>query len=92
MAMATLTTRLDPIDKMRFEYFCSEVGMTCSTAIHMLVKHVLKNGQMPIISCDHIPNEETIMAMKETEDIIAHPENYKSYDDLDELFKDMDAL
>ena len=88
MAMATLTTRLDPIDKMRFEYFCSEVGMTCSTAIDMLVKHVLKNGQMPIISCDHIPNEETIMAMKETEDIIAHPDNYKSYTP-EELFEEL---
>ena len=36
-----------------------------------------------------IPNEETIEAMAEAEDIIAHPEKYKSYTSVDEMMKDI---
>lgn len=35
------------------------------------------------------PNEETLKAMQETEDMIAHPEKYKRYNDIDELFRDL---
>lgn len=36
-----------------------------------------------------VPNEETLEAMREVEDMKLHPENYKSYDDVDVMFKEL---
>lgn len=36
-----------------------------------------------------IPNSETLEAMREVEDMKLHPENYKSYDDVDVMFKEL---
>ena len=38
---------------------------------------------------DEVPNEETIEAMRECEEMLAHPENYKWYDSVDELMQDI---
>ena len=36
-----------------------------------------------------VPNSETLEAMREVEDMKLHPENYKSYDDVDVMFKEL---
>lgn len=36
-----------------------------------------------------IPNDETIEAMREVEDMKKHPEKYKGYDDIDVMFKEL---
>ena len=38
---------------------------------------------------DEIPNDETLAAMRETEEILAHPERYKLYESAQELFDDI---
>ena len=38
---------------------------------------------------DEIPNEETIAAMRECDEILAHPENYKWYDSFADLMADV---
>lgn len=47
MAQATLTARLDPMDKQKFETFCNSVGLTVSGAINLYVKAVLKKLPYP---------------------------------------------
>ena len=37
------------------------------------------------------PTEELKQALAELEDFEKHPEKYKSYDNVDEMFKDLDA-
>ncbi len=36
-----------------------------------------------------IPNEETKAALAEAEDMIKHPDKYKSYTDVDEMFREL---
>ena len=36
-----------------------------------------------------VPNSETLEALREVEDMKLHPENYKSYDDVDVMFKEL---
>ena len=36
-----------------------------------------------------IPNSETLEAIREVEDMKLHTENYKSYDDVDAMFKEL---
>ena len=88
MALVTLTTRIDPIDKERFEYFCAAIGMNCSTAVNVLIKHVLRETRMPELHFADIPNAETIQAMRETEELLNNPDA-KKYNSPDELFKEL---
>ncbi len=47
MAQSTLTARIDSNDKAKFDAFCSNVGMSSSTAINMFVKAVLRENRIP---------------------------------------------
>ena len=38
---------------------------------------------------DEEPNAETAEALDEVKDMKQHPENYKGYDDVDEMFKEL---
>lgn len=38
---------------------------------------------------EEVPNSETLEAIREVEDMKLHPENYKSYDDVDVMFKEL---
>lgn len=53
MAQATLTARVDERDKIRFDAFCSNVGLTTSSAINIFVKTVLRENRIPFeIACN----------------------------------------
>ena len=47
MALATLTSRVDEMDKIAFIDFCSSVGLTTSAAINMFVKVVVRERRIP---------------------------------------------
>ena len=43
----TITTRLDKQDKINFDLFCENVGITASAAINMFIKATLREGEIP---------------------------------------------
>ena len=47
MAQSTITARVDSGDKVRFDTFCSTVGLNTSTAINLFVKAVLRENRIP---------------------------------------------
>jgi len=47
MSQATLSVRLDSIDKKQFEEFCNDVGLNISAAINLFVKTVIKKQRIP---------------------------------------------
>lgn len=47
MALATITARVDEKDKLKFDTFCSNVGLNTSTAINLFVKTVLRENRIP---------------------------------------------
>lgn len=47
MAQSTITARIDEKDKIKFDNFCSNVGLNTSTAINMFVKAVLRENRIP---------------------------------------------
>lgn len=67
MAQATLTARIDPIDKKNFETFCNTVGLTVSSAINLYVKAVLQKQKLPFeISADPFCNEENLNMLRQS--------------------------
>ena len=47
MALSTITARVTDTDKIKFDAFCSSVGLTSSAAINMFVKAVLREHKIP---------------------------------------------
>ena len=47
MAQTTISARVDSSDKIKFDNFCSNVGINTSTAINMFVKAVLRENRIP---------------------------------------------
>lgn len=47
MAQASLNIRIDEEDKRKFDKFCSDVGMSMSTAISMFIKNVNSRQKLP---------------------------------------------
>lgn len=47
MAQSTITARIDEKDKIKFDKFCSNVGLNTSTAINIFVKAVLRENRIP---------------------------------------------
>ena len=41
------------------------------------------------MSTDFVPNEETIAAIREAEEMKKHPELYKGYTDIHQMFEDI---
>ena len=47
MAQATITAQVDAQDKIRFDEFCANVGISSSSAINMFIKAVLRENRIP---------------------------------------------
>ena len=87
--MANLTISLDDRTKERFTHFCEDVGLSASSVITVYINTVVRENRIPfIIEGSHTPNAETIAAMEEG-NRIAHDPNWPTYDNLDEMWKDL---
>lgn len=47
MSQSTITARVDEQDKVKFDAFCSQVGLNTSTAVNLFVKAVLRENRIP---------------------------------------------
>ena len=87
MANINLNIRMDAELKKQFEAFCDEVGMSMTTAINVFVKRVVRDHEFPFDI--EIPNEETLAAMREVEEIEKDPSKYKAYNTAEEMIRDI---
>ena len=79
------------MDKMlrdSFSEFCSEVGMSVTTAICLFAKKTVAEGKIPFEISAPVPNAETLAAIEEVNEMKRHPERYKGYTDVDEMFRE----
>ena len=56
----------------------------------MITEHQPPAGTSTIPAVTHeVPNEVTMAAIRETEEMQKHPENYKGYTDVDKMMEDI---
>ena len=91
MATTTVSFRMDSDLKKEFEEFCDDVGLTMTTAFTVFVKKALREYRIPFDVSGDIPNEETLAAFDEVEQMKKDPSLGKSYHDVDELMRDLMA-
>ena len=92
--MGALTTdvllKIDSNLKNSAEVIFSKFGFDFDTAINMFLRHTVYDGNLPFDVNDEIPNEETLAAMKEAEELINNP-NAKKYNSFQEIIDEINT-
>ena len=83
-----VTVRMDSKVKAQVDELYSSLGMDMSTAVNMFVRQCLRERQLPFQPSLNIPNQETIRAIEESNELI-RTENFKSYT-LEEALQELD--
>ena len=81
--------RMDSELKRQFENFCSDMGMTMTTAFNIFAKKTVREYRIPFEIGAEIPNTETVEAINEVRRMKADPTLGKSYSDVDETIREL---
>lgn len=89
MATTNVNIRMDESLKRQFELFCEEVGMSMTTAFCIFAKKAVRENRIPFEVGVGTPNEETIEALREVEEMKKNPNYGKKYTNVDEMMKEL---
>ena len=89
MANININIRMDADLKRQFEAFCSDMGMTMTTAFNIFAKKVVRENRIPFEISGDTPNRETIEAIKEVKQMKANPNLGKTYSNADQMMEEL---
>ncbi len=84
-----LNIRIDSNLKKEAEDLFKRLGLNMSSAINVFLTQSVREQAIPFEICEDRPNKKLLKALKEAEKIEKHPEKYKGYHNIDELFDDL---
>ncbi|MCL2106187.1 MAG: type II toxin-antitoxin system RelB/DinJ family antitoxin [Oscillospiraceae bacterium] len=84
----SISLRMDRTLKRQAEDLFADLGLNMTTAMTLFLRQAVMSQSIPF-AIARVPNAETLEAMREAEDIIRHPEKYKSYRSVDEMMEDI---
>ena len=87
----TLNIRIEPNLKKEAERTLDDLGMNVAEAVTIFLKQVVLTESIPFNIKKPKYNEETLEAIKEALEMIKHPENYKSFNSVDELMEELNS-
>lgn len=91
MATVNMSIRMDTELKKQADAMLADMGLNMTTAMNMFLRQVVRQGKIPFEIATDIPNAETLVAMKEVDDMINGKIPAKKYTSTDELFKDLES-
>ncbi|MCM1327685.1 MAG: type II toxin-antitoxin system RelB/DinJ family antitoxin [Bacteroidales bacterium] len=89
MANTNINIRMDADLKRQFEAFCSDMGMTMTTAFNIFARKAVREYRIPFEISGDIPNAETASAIEEVKKMKANPCLGKTYSDVDQMMEDL---
>lgn len=89
MANTNINIRMDADLKKQFEAFCTDMGMTMTTAFNIFAKKVVRENKIPFEIGGSTPNSETLEAIREVNQMKANPSMGKTYTDVDEMMEEL---
>jgi DNA-damage-inducible protein J len=90
MKTITIQTRIDTNLKKNAENILSSIGLDITSAIRLFLTQCVVQRRLPFQAvAPEEPNEETLAAMQEAEDIASGKVKSKGYDDVDEMIEDI---
>ncbi len=75
--------------KRQFEAFCSDMGMTMTTAFNVFARKVVRENRIPFEISGDVPNPETVEAIREVQRMKADPDCGRTYTDVDAMMEDL---
>lgn len=89
MANTNVTMRIDENLKAQLQELMSDLGLDMTTFFTMAAKQAVREQGIPFYVSREIPNEETIEAFNEVEEMKKNPSIGKSYIDVDKMMEDL---
>ena len=90
MAQTNINIRMDAELKKQFEAFCSDMGMSMTTAFTIFAKKAVREYRIPFEISGDVPNKDTRKAIAEVDEMIKNGTG-KDYNSVQALFEDLDA-
>ena len=89
MANTNINIRMDADLKQQFEAFCSDMGMTMTTAFNIFARKAVREYRIPFEISGDAPNSETVEAIREVERMKANPSFGKTYSNVDQMLEEL---
>lgn len=89
MANTNITMRIDETLKAQLQELMSDLGLDVTTFFTMAAKQAIREQGIPFHISREIPNEETIAAFKEVDEMKKDSSIGKSYTDVDKMMEDL---
>ena len=87
----SMTIRMDPEIKKDAQELFRSLGLDMTTAINLFLRQSLMHRGLPFAVRQPRYNAETEAAMQEARDILAGCKKVKTYDSVEEAFRELDA-
>ena len=87
--MASVNIRIDEQTKKAAEMVFLKLGITPTAAINMFYKQVIRTNSIPFELKLDVPNETTLKAIDEVEQMENNQSSEKTYEDIDELMEEL---
>ena len=91
-SMATINVNVNNKVKKEATEILDALGISMSTAINIFLTQVTRTRSIPFEIISPKPTRRLKKALKEADKIVSGKINSKGYDDVDELFKDLDNI
>ena len=88
MTTASVTIRMDEGLKQDFEEFCTDKGMSMTTAFNIFAKQAVREDRIPFEIKGDRPNDETLEAIQEVEAIKIQEIEATTYSDIQDLINE----
>ena len=87
---SSMNIRIEPNLKKQVEEILEDLGMNISDAVTIYFKQIVLTDSIPLQIKRPKFNKETLEAINEADEIMKHPENYKSYNNVYEMIEEID--
>ena len=84
-----LNVRIDSTLKQESDQLFKDLGLNMTTAINMFLTKCVKTQSIPFEISEPKPSRSLKKALKEADNMIKHPEKYKSYTNVHEMIEDI---
>ena len=85
-----LNVRVNSKLKQESDQLFKSLGLNMSTAINIFLNNNVKTSSIPFI-IEEVPNEKLKKALDEADYIEKHPDKFKGYNNVDELFEVLES-
>ncbi|MEI3541747.1 MAG: type II toxin-antitoxin system RelB/DinJ family antitoxin [Acutalibacteraceae bacterium] len=89
MSSVSMNIRMDKSIKEQAQELFAEFGLDMTTAINMFLRQSIREHRIPFELRINVPNEDTLEAIREVQQMKKNPSLGKSYNNVDDMMKEL---